>query len=356
MLFTIPSGSLFSFFAIITRFKDKPSLYAAGSLFQLIIQVIVSITLVVIFEVGIIGVFIGLLTSEIFGAVFFWFVNRCEIRLFFNKQLLKRILLYSLPTLPAILGEWIDSSLGQILINKFISSQDAGVYSVALRIVSVFMLFNVAFNNVWGPHLFRIIQTNNYKEEIDRIFKLIVVLLLLLSLNLIFFSEYIITILANDEYLRASRYISILCIPMSFMIFSTFARIGPQVTRRTYYISIATIVGSAINILGILLFIDKVGIIVVPLALAFSKISSFTLSWFYTKKEIQYCLPLNYVFLYVVVVGTYMLSKFYLAHKEYAFIILLVLNVSLTIKVLSDFKIKNIKKLYAKKYINRNLP
>ena len=38
MLFTIPAGSLLSYFAILTRFKRKPILYSIGTILQLFIQ------------------------------------------------------------------------------------------------------------------------------------------------------------------------------------------------------------------------------------------------------------------------------------------------------------------------------
>ena len=56
---------------------------------------------------------------------------------------------------------WVDRSLGQLMIGKYISLEDLGVYAVAIQLASVFALIRQAIGNVWNPYVFE-----NYKKKI----------------------------------------------------------------------------------------------------------------------------------------------------------------------------------------------
>lgn len=173
MLFTIPAGSLLSYFSILTRFKQKPLLFSIGSLLQLLIQIIISIYGVVILRLGIVSVFIGVLSGELFGILYFALINRQYIKLTFSVEYLKRVLIFALPTLPAILAGWVDSSLGQIFIGKYVSMEKLGIYSVALQLASVFTLVYVALQNVWSPYLYENYKKANFNSEVTSLYMLL---------------------------------------------------------------------------------------------------------------------------------------------------------------------------------------
>ena len=102
MLLTIPAGSTLSYFSILTRFKRQPILYSIGTIIQLIIQISISIIGVVVIEYGIASIFLGVLCGELFGILYFSFINRSNISIAFEVKYFKRALLFSIPTLPAI--------------------------------------------------------------------------------------------------------------------------------------------------------------------------------------------------------------------------------------------------------------
>ena len=96
MLLSIPAGSILSYFSILTRFKKKPILYTIGSLIQILIQISISVIGVVVLRYGIVSVFVGVLIAELFGIIYFAFINREYIELSFEWKYLKRALLYAL--------------------------------------------------------------------------------------------------------------------------------------------------------------------------------------------------------------------------------------------------------------------
>ena len=291
MLFSIPAASLFSYFAILTRFKRKPILYSIGTILQLLVQLTVSITGVVYFRLGILSIFAGTLCGELFGILYYSYINRSNIAFTFNKEYLKRALLFSIPTLPAILAGWIDSSMGQIIIGKYISTADLGVYSIALQLSSVFAFISIGLNNVWLPYLYENYNKEGFLKEINRLYTAIVLILTIIAVSVSLMSKEIVLLLSNSSYLNAGKYFTLLCIPMCVYLLFPMATSGISISRDTKYISISYIAGSIINIAFLFIMIKSIGIYAVPIALGLSRIATYSILYYISKSKGIIVLP-----------------------------------------------------------------
>ena len=291
MLFTIPAGSLLSYFSILTRFKRKPILYSVGTILQLLIQLTVSITGVVFLRLGIVSIFAGTLCGELFGILYYSYINRSNIAFTFNKEYLKRALLYAIPTLPAILAGWVDSSMGQIIIGKYISAADLGVYSIALQLASVFAFISIGLNNVWLPYLYENYKKEGFLKEINKLYTAIVLALTIIAVSVSLMSKEIVLLLSNSSYINASKYFTLLCIPMCVYLLFPMATSGISISRDTKYISISYIAGSIINLAFLFIMINRIGIYAVPIALGLSRISAYSILYYVSKKKGVIVLP-----------------------------------------------------------------
>lgn len=346
MLFTLPAGSLFSYFGILTRYKNRAVAFSIGNIVQLLVQISLTIYFVLVLRIGVVGVFYGILGGEIIGIVFFYIINKENIRITFDKKILKRALMFSLPTLPAIIAVWIDSSLGQVLIGKFISIEDAGIYSIALRLSSVFLLFQIAFNNVWKPFVYENYKKDNFKRDTIRLFKLSALVLLLISFNLSMLSNYIVLLLSNDTYLEASRYLIILCIPMSLAILQLFVEIGPGIVRKTKYLSYSNIIGSAFNLIFLFIFLPKLGVITVPISLSVSKLINYAIISYFTNKQIDFAFPKKYVLFLIIIVAISFTFKTYDISLTNTIILLFVINLFTVIYLYRYYNLSVVLKKY----------
>lgn len=301
-IFTTPFGSLQSYFSILTRYKKKPILYSIGTIIKLIIQVCVSIYGVVVLRAGIVSVFIGFLVSDLFGFLFFLYINKEYLTFSFDKVILRRAFIFSLPTIPAILAGWLDNSFGQILIGKYVSVSELGVYSIALSFASVFSLISVAFQNVWNPFLFENYKNNDFEFSIRKLFFVFAIFLIILCVVLSLFSKELVLLLSNEGYVSASKYLTLLCIPMSFYLLFPFASSGILISRDTKYIGFSYVMGSIANIIFLFLAIRIMGVIAVPISLSASRILSFFILNKVSETKINYRLPIYLLILLVAVV------------------------------------------------------
>lgn len=298
-LITIPAGSALSYFSILTRFKNKPILYSIGTLIQLLIQIGISVVGIVVLRYGIESFFAGMLFGEIFGIAFFSYINRENISITFKTEYLKRALLFSIPTLPAILAGWIDSSLGQIIIGKYISKADLGVYSIALQLASVFTFISIALNNVWTPYLYENYKKEGFIKEVRKLFTIIVLVLTVIAVTASLMSKEIILLLSNSSYLNAAQYFTLLCIPMCIYLLFPVATSGINISRETKYIGISYVAGSILNLVSMFAMIKYLGILAVPIALALSRITAYSILYYISKRKGVIVLPNGVLLIFV---------------------------------------------------------
>lgn len=309
MLLSIPAGSTLSYFSVLTRFKRKPILYSVGTIVQLLIQILVSVVGVVYMHYGIVSIFVGILCGEIFGIAYFTYINRANISFTFDKTYLKRVLLFSIPTLPAILAGWVDSSMGQIIIGKYISKTDLGIYSIALQLASVFSFIGIALQNVWGPYLYENYKKADFVKEVQKLYTAIVLVLTMIAISVSLFSKEIILLLTNSSYLKASQYFTLLCIPMCIYLLFPMATSGISISRDTKYIGISYIVGSLMNVGFMVLFMTQLGVIAVPLALGLSRITTYSILYYISKSKGIIVFPNGVLTIFIVaVVVCYMIT------------------------------------------------
>ena len=302
LLLTIPAGSIVSYFSILTRFKKKPILFSIGTITSLIIQLTIAIYTIVILRIGIAGFFLATLISEIYSIIYFGFVNKEYISFNFNWKYLKRALIFSVPLLPAILAGWMDSSLGQILVGKYISLTDLGIYSVALQLASVFTLIGTALNNVWSPFLYEHYSESGFQTEVKRLFLTFICVLCLVSCTFSLLSKEIITLLSNPNYTDAAVYFTMLCLPMSVYLLFPMASSGISLSRDTKYTGISYVVGSILNIILLLITLPVLGVLTLPISLATSRIITYLLMSYITKKKGYLALPNKFLSLLIITV------------------------------------------------------
>lgn len=301
VLLSIPAGSFVSYFSILTRFKQKAIQYAIGNTIALCIRLSVSIYTIVVLRWGIMGFFLATLVDEFFCILYFGWICREYFGFKFSWKYLRRILKYSVPILPAIAAGWVDSSLGQLLMGKYVSLNDLGVYSIAVSISSVFTLVGVALNNVWQPFLFENYKRDNFQVDVERLYLMFTFILCSVTCTLSLLSNEIVLILSNPNYLDATLYITILCVPMSFYLLFPIASSGISISRDTKHTSIAYIIGSGFNLLFLMSLLPILGVFTVPVGLLFSRILTYSYMAYITKKKGLLVLPSKGLILIIVI-------------------------------------------------------
>lgn len=302
MLLSVPFGGLLSYFSLLTRCQKKSTTYSVVTLSQLVIQISITILFVVKLRIGISGVFFGVLAGEIFANLVLYLINKSFFTFAFSFAMFKRALMFSVPILPAILAGWVDSSLGQILISKYASLAELGDYSLALQISGVFMLIATSVRLIWNPYIFENYNKPNFQIGVIKLYKFFFFIIYLIAINVSLFSNDIVLLLSNKNYINAAAYFVLLCFPMGLHIMVPIVESGVLISKKTKYLGFFTIIASSINLISMLIFLPLYGIWTVPVCLGFSRFLKFILLNNFSTKSIKLHLPNKYVFIFILLI------------------------------------------------------
>lgn len=175
----------------------------------------------------------------------------------------KQLALESAPFGVGVLFHLIYFQSDIVLINNMISSESAGIYSVAFTIISAtYLLPSTIYQKYLLPRIHILSETD--EEGLEKLFKKGNGLMLVagggIALLMFLFSSILVELLFGYEYETASDYIKCLAICIVFRYMSSnlgvFLLVDNLVSKRNLYMFITAL----INIIANFLFIPKFGV------------------------------------------------------------------------------------------------
>lgn len=179
---------------------------------------------------------------------------------FFDIALWKEVLIYALPLLPHYLAQHIMSSSDRIMISNLYSSTGTAIYSVASSISMISSIIWQSINASLVPYTFDKLE-NNREKEVNRVVIPILIVFAAMCITITLIAPEILTILAPKEY-----YEGIYAIPpiaaTAFVsaLYNIYANIEFY-HKKTWWISLSTIVAAGVNLGLNFLVIPKFGYI-----------------------------------------------------------------------------------------------
>lgn len=148
VIISIFSGMLLQ----LTRGLGNNTAYAFGSFLTALIAIFMNMVLVLVFHMGADGLFITSFVSNLIGVFYLLATEKLFpfIRLrWFDKDLLKKMLSYSLPLVPNTLSWWVIGASDKTVVTWFLGSAQNGILSVAQKFSTVYTTFYSIFNLSW---------------------------------------------------------------------------------------------------------------------------------------------------------------------------------------------------------------
>jgi O-antigen/teichoic acid export membrane protein len=202
--------------------SDQPKKFAIFTIFQTLIDLLLSYVLVVFYTHGYIGRLEGiygtLFISSIVGIYILYKLGYLSNVIHFKYS--KNILTYGVPLIPHVLGGVILAMSDRYFLSYFFGNEEVGYYSVAYQISGLMLLVSVAANQAWTPMLFRFLQ--NFKENEFTIYRYSIYLsisFLFSGICIYFVSDFIFYLLVDEKFFQAKAYFPYLLIGFIFQSF-----------------------------------------------------------------------------------------------------------------------------------------
>ena len=249
LFFGIPNNNNLLFFVFISCFlqsvshfiysllqhKNQSIFYLILSLVQFLSLVGITIYLIVYSGLGIIGIYyakVAVFLMSFVGIIFILIKYTPALPSF---KFIKKILVFGLPMIPMILLMPVLNVSDRYFLKFFTSIEEIGRYGIAYKFGMLINMFLVIpISRSWGPQMF---QVGKSKEESRKIHQDLTFYYSYVGwfiiVGLSFFSETIISIVANKEYLSAAWLIPWISLAYFVGGFKIFFLASASLTDRT---------------------------------------------------------------------------------------------------------------------------
>lgn len=285
-LLCLPLFCLNSLLTVLIRFTQKKQIFIQSQGLLFLVNLVLPTVLVYFFNFGISSFFLGQFFGLLLAVLYIFLNSMNDFGSTFSLNLLRFSLTYSLPLIPGVASGWVNSYGSRFLMISFLSFKEIGIYAVAIKIASIFQLLGSAFRMAWPQFFWKTFKENQNHKHIFRTVHYW--LSLGVTVLIVFFTIFIgdlASFFLQQDYSKAILYIPM--ISFSFLIHSFLLQIvgvGPSILYKTKYNSFAFIFGTLINLILLVVFLPKVGLITVPSAFLTSSLVSYCILWYFSEK------------------------------------------------------------------------
>ena len=196
-----------------------------------------------------------------------------------NKYALK----IGLPLIPHLLSATLLSQCDKIMIESIVGSAEAGIYSIAVNIISILAVFVTSIDNAWAPWYYTELSNRNF-ANIKEKNNCILVFFMYLTCGFLLVGPDVIRVMTEKAYWDSIYAFVPLSISIYLNFMYLFAVNLEYFKKKTWHISAATIICAIVNIILNYIFIMKAGYLAAAYATLISKILLFALHQYNSRR------------------------------------------------------------------------
>lgn len=263
-------NTLFGTFAkAINKTKEMALISTISSVSILVLNVY----FVAVLKNGMNGYWIATILGNLIGIVLY--ISICKLHQYIelkvkDKEMLKNMLIYSIPLIPNALFWWINSSLDRWALNVMTNISIVGLYSCANKIPTILSTINSIFSQAWNLSLFQNENENERKKFFKTTYYYFNQSLLICTLGIIILSKFIATIMFSNEFFQSWNLVPLLTFGVYINSLNSFLGSMFTAEKKTSYIFTTTVVGSIVNIVLNFVLINYLGAVGAAIATLFS--------------------------------------------------------------------------------------
>lgn len=297
----IITSNLQQFLFCLLRFDNRPKLYSIIALISALANAILCTIFVVVFRMGILGALIGTIFAEIIIITSVILIERKYLGLHFSRHIYRKVFAFSIPQVPARIGGVANTYINRFIMVSMFTVETIGFYSLGVKLASAIFLIQTAFQFAWLPYLYKILDKDGHKEQIILVFKLSTCIMAIVVTLITMFSNQLVLIAANNQYLVAAPIIGILSLYNGLFMIKETLEIGVKVTGKSVYTTYAYLFAFGANVL-LLFILPKIwGLTGVAISLLSSNVVLIYLTYYYSNKLYSISYPIKW---FTIILGS----------------------------------------------------
>jgi len=241
------------------RANMQPVPYVVILVVGFLLQTTANIYLVAVLGLGVRGVLMGYLLGALVVAVASIVMARRRMRPIVVVAHLRELLAFGLPLIPVGLAWWLLGVSNRLLLERFASSQELGLYSLGYKMANILAFVVITpFTTAWGPYVYRTWRGPRAKETYAWVATHYLLVLSIVGMGLVALTEPVLRVMSAPDFWEAHRVVlPLVGASMAYGMMSIFD-LGINITKRTrhftYIIGLGGLLNVALNVVLIPLF------------------------------------------------------------------------------------------------------
>jgi O-antigen/teichoic acid export membrane protein len=222
-----------------------------------------NIVFLTVLKMGLAGYFYAIIVSSSISIVFLTITGRilhAFIESNVNMQLMKEMIRFSLPMILNNVSWWIINSLDKVMIERFMSAGDSGIYSVAAKMPSLIAAITGIFNQAWVISSVSEYDTSRETSFFSNIFNVFNTIIVIFASAIIFVIKPFMQIYVGAEFVSCWKYVPLLLLSSIFQSYATFFGAIYTSAKKNVTVMITTLIAALINIVLNVILIQIIGI------------------------------------------------------------------------------------------------
>jgi len=244
------------------RAREYVRLYAFDGVLSTTTVILFNVFFLVVFRLGITGYVLATICSDLFSAVFLFWVAELHRFIRFrhmNWRLIREILQFALPLIPANIFWWITNVSDRYFVTYMIGSDANGLYAMAYKIPTMIILVSGIFTDAW--QMSAITDAGSGRERFfTNVASAYQAIIFTAGSGLILFTKVLGKIFWAPAFYDAWRFVPLLVLATVFSCFVTFLGSIYMAEKRSVATLVTTIAGALINLLLNFLLIPAFGV------------------------------------------------------------------------------------------------
>lgn len=246
-------------------------------------------------EYGLIGYMLAMILSafvRIIAEIIFGQVYKCFSFKSFDKNVLKLMIIYSLPMIPNDVSWWLVHAANKYICTGFLGENVAGVFAAASKLPAVINMLANMFLQAWSISAAKTVADEDKGKFNSTVFKYLSAFVMLCASAVYVILPYVSKFLLQAKFYEGWRYSALLIFSAILTCYSSYFGAFYGANFKTKMVFVSTMVGAVVNVAVALIFVKLIGIYAFLLASCLTYLIIVIIRMATTKKYSQ--IKINY--------------------------------------------------------------
>jgi O-antigen/teichoic acid export membrane protein len=276
--------TMFEFMLTLFRLEERARAYFTTTIVNVLVTIGLTIVLVVGAEEGARGLLIGSYASGAAFVLGLIVLQRRHLSLCFDPGLLRRLLRFGLPTMPAEVSLYLLNFVDRLIITRTVGLAEAGLYSLAVKFAQAVNVLVRGFQLAWPPLAYSIRDDDEARRAYATVVTLFVAACAFVVTGMWLFSRWIVRALAAPKFFESYEAVGLISVAVTLYALYMVMVVILGRTGRTEFNFPAALAALVANVALNLILVPPLGIVGAGVALVASYLVVVVLMYGFTQR------------------------------------------------------------------------